>query len=81
MRQLNAIESGRANPELETLVRISMALNIPLSILFRESHIEESTFPLTLYQPAFDRLTPIEQRTVLKVLRVLCHAEQEEELL
>ena len=33
--QISAIENGLANPNLETLIKIANALDIPLSELFR----------------------------------------------
>ena len=72
MRQLNNLEAGQSNPELETLQRISDALNIPLSVLFGEPPEPLTCFPLALYQKSFNKLDIRAQSQALAVLRLLC---------
>lgn len=72
MRQLNNLEAGQSNPELETLQRISDALNIPLSVLFEEPPEPLTCLPLALYQKSFNKLDIRAQSQALAVLRLLC---------
>ena len=75
MRQVNNLEAGLANPELETLQRISDTLNIPLSALFEEPPESLTCFPLALYQPSFNKLDIGAQSQALAILRLLCNPD------
>ena len=56
---------------LETVQRISDALNIPLSVLFEEPPEPLTCFPLALYQKSFNKLDIRAQSQALAVLRLL----------
>ncbi|NBI84195.1 XRE family transcriptional regulator [Clostridiaceae bacterium] len=72
MRQLNDLEAGRANPELETLQRISNALGVSLALLFAEPPVSRDSFPLSVFQPAFSDLDTRTQGRLLAILRLFC---------
>lgn len=74
-RQVNNLEAGLANPELETLQRISDTLNVPLSALFEEPTENLTSFPLALYQPSFNKLDIGSQSQALAILRLLCNPD------
>lgn len=67
-RQIRDIENGTHNPTLLTMERIADALRIPLSVLLSEIPAQ-TTFPLSVYQQGFDRLSPSMQSLLLSIMR------------
>mgnify|MGYP003377338467 CR=1 FL=1 len=63
-----AMLDDRQIPTLLTMERIADALRIPLSVLLSEIPAQ-TTFPLSVYQQGFDRLSPSMQSLLLSIMR------------
>ncbi|MCB6364934.1 helix-turn-helix domain-containing protein [Intestinibacillus massiliensis] len=80
VKHLRAIERGEHNPTLVTIERIANALGVTIGKLFDITG-QTDTFPLSVMQPAFNRLPPGEQTRVLSILRLLVRVNDDSDYL